>query len=180
MAAAPAIRQASEDDAAAIARVHVDSWRAAYGGIMPAVMLDELNVDERAEHWAAILRGEVPVPGVGRPDDVVAVIGEHVVGFANVGEYRGDPSPEAAELWAMYVHPDHWRSGVGSALMGQTVSRFNEMGATVGYLWVLEDNQIGRSFYERSGWRFVDVPEARKSIEVHGTEVFEVRYQIDL
>ena len=41
------IREATPDDARAIAEVHVASWRWAYRGDLPAEFLDGLSVDDR-------------------------------------------------------------------------------------------------------------------------------------
>ena len=51
---AGAIRRASRepsDDAAGIATTHVASWRAAYRGLLPQSLLDDLSVDRRTEQW---------------------------------------------------------------------------------------------------------------------------------
>jgi hypothetical protein len=41
------IRRALPDDAPALARLHVDSWRAAYRGLVPDSRLDGLDYDRR-------------------------------------------------------------------------------------------------------------------------------------
>ena len=43
------IREASPTDAAAIARVHVDSWRTTYAGIVPADYLANLSYTRREQ-----------------------------------------------------------------------------------------------------------------------------------
>jgi hypothetical protein len=47
----PASR-ACPDDAEAIARVHVDSWRTTYQGILPDEVLAGLSVERRRAFWA--------------------------------------------------------------------------------------------------------------------------------
>ena len=47
-----ALRDATPDDAHAIATVHVASWQVAYRGFMPDAVLDGLSVDDRARKWA--------------------------------------------------------------------------------------------------------------------------------
>lgn len=42
-------RDAVVEDAPGIARVHVESWRAAYAGLMPQAVLDDLSVGASAE-----------------------------------------------------------------------------------------------------------------------------------
>lgn len=45
------IREATVEDANAIATVHVDSWQAAYRGILPEGYLANLSVMRRTEAW---------------------------------------------------------------------------------------------------------------------------------
>jgi hypothetical protein len=42
------VRRAVSGDAASIARVHVESWRSTYAGIVPEAYLRSLDVDLRA------------------------------------------------------------------------------------------------------------------------------------
>jgi hypothetical protein len=51
------IRAAQIEDAKQIAEVHVASWRAAYRGILPDSMLDNLSVEKRTELWQERLWG---------------------------------------------------------------------------------------------------------------------------
>lgn len=46
-----AVREARPSDAPGIARVHVDSWRTTYRGIMPADFLAGLSYDQRERLW---------------------------------------------------------------------------------------------------------------------------------
>lgn len=43
------IRKANRDDAPGIAKVHVDSWRTTYKGIIPQSFLDELSYEQRTK-----------------------------------------------------------------------------------------------------------------------------------
>lgn len=51
------IREATPADAAAIARVHVESWRATYRGIVPDDYLARLSREGWERTWANTLRG---------------------------------------------------------------------------------------------------------------------------
>lgn len=53
-----AIREAGCADATGIARVHVESWRTTYGGLMPDAVLDGLAVEQRQETWKRLLCAE--------------------------------------------------------------------------------------------------------------------------
>lgn len=128
------IRDARDTDAAGIAAVHVMSWQAAYRGLLPDDVLDGLSVDVRSEFWAATLP-DAPV--------LVATIDGTVVGFAAVGPER---------LRALYVHPAHWRAGIGTRLHDAAVERLGLLGCTDATLWVLDGNDRGLAFYARCGW----------------------------
>jgi hypothetical protein len=49
------VRQATSADARAIAQAHVDSWRAAYPGLIPERFLERLSLDRRERQWAETL-----------------------------------------------------------------------------------------------------------------------------
>lgn len=155
---APAvIRRATTSDAAAIARVHADTWRAAYAGILPDAVLDSLSVSAGASRWEGhIANGDVAVWVAGGVD-----------GFASAGPSRDEDLAGTTELYALYVHPRAQRRGLGTALLGAAV----EHGATS--LWVLAANAPGRAFYEASGWR---QDGTKRTIDLFGAQADEVRY----
>lgn len=164
-------RSASPDDAPAVALAHARAWQVAYRGLVPDAYLDAIDVAERADMWRGFLCTETPT-------DYVAEVDGSVVGFVNVGRFRAEPSvSEFGEVWAMYVHPDHWGVGAGYALMQRSVEHFRTEGVTTGYLWVFEDNPRARRFYERQGWTADDATQ----IDVtDGVEVVERRYSLPL
>jgi GNAT superfamily N-acetyltransferase len=64
-----------------------------------------------------------------------------------------DLGPEVAELVAIYVHPEHWRAGVGGALLDAAQARAARLGSTEMSLWTLTENGPAQVLYERHGWR---------------------------
>lgn len=74
------IRKARSEDAKGIAKVHIDSWRTTYRGIVPDTYLKALHYEEKEEIWKrAILTGSV----------FIAENEEgQIVGFANGGKER--------------------------------------------------------------------------------------------
>jgi ribosomal protein S18 acetylase RimI-like enzyme len=156
------IRPATPDDAEAVARVHVETWRAAYAHALPAEGLASLSVTQRAEMHR-------------RSPPVVAEVDGEIVGFVAVGPGT-DPGTDG-ELYAIYVLPDHWGSGVGRALMQAGEERLRELGHQHAILWVLEDNPRARRFYEAAGWT---LDGTRRPIEIFGQPVPEIRYEKSL
>ena len=77
------------------------------------------------------------------------------------------------EVYAFYVHPDHWGSQVANELMLATISALGDDGWPLARLWVLRDNPRARRFYERHGW-IVDGTES--NVAVVGEPV-DTRYE---
>lgn len=159
------VRLATAADAEGIARVQERGWQVAYRHLFPAEELDRggfIVVPRWRERLERPPRGWSTF--VADVDDVVA-------GFASVGPSRDVRGP--GELYALYVDPEQWSTGVGRALIaraeGQLASEYEEA-----RLWVLEDNPRARAFYERAGWS----PDgARKAEERWGVYAPEVRYR---
>lgn len=53
--ASVSIREATLQDAADIARVHIMAWQETYRGIAPQTYLDSLDINERIESWKSRL-----------------------------------------------------------------------------------------------------------------------------
>ncbi len=79
--------------------------------------------------------------------------GGELVGWGCHGPYRdGEVRTEDAELYAIYVHPEHMGRGVGQALLTESVERCSTAGHDRLLLWVLKENGRARRFYERAGF----------------------------
>jgi GNAT superfamily N-acetyltransferase len=162
------LRRATGADAAAVAAMHVRAWQTAYRGIIPDPFLGGLDVGSRASRYAF----DRTAPG--DPDTWIAVEGDDVVGMVCVSPSRDEDLPGLGEVRALYVAPDRWRSGAGSALMARAERLLTDAGFAEAFLWVLADNARGRRFYEAIGW---GVDGRVKTIEIGGRELVEVRYR---
>jgi len=159
------VRRARPEDAAAIAEAHARTWRAAYEHVFGAELLAARTPDVAL--WEGVLaRGR---------SDVHVADAEGVVGFVSTGESRD--ADASAELYAIYVLPNGWGTGAGTALMRAGLDAMRARFSGEAVLWVLEDNPRARRFYEREGWT---VDGARKEEEWLGVPIPEVRYRITL
>lgn len=165
------IRRATGSEALAVAAVHIGSWRVAYRGIMHDDFLDGLDMELRASRY------KFDLTNPGDPVTFVAVDAAKVVGLVIVGPTRDEDLTGLGEVCALYVEPDQWRSGVGSALMKKAEQQLTQDGFTEASLWVLEGNFRGRGFYEATGWR---TDGQTRSIEIGGSQLVEVRYLKEL
>ena len=139
--------------------MHVRTWQAAYAHVFSAEQLAGLSVERRAEMWR-----ETP--------PLVAEADGEVIGFVSVGASRDDDAD--GELFAIYVHPDHWGTGAGRELIIAGEERLRGLGHFDVVLWVLDDNPRARRFYEAAGWK---VDGTTRPIEIFGIQVPEVRYR---
>ena len=163
------IRIANREDIPQIARVHVDTWRTAYRGIVPGEFLAGLSYERSAEAWRWILdSSETDGNFTFAAEDESS--GE-IVGFANGGPERtGDPEYRG-ELNAIYILEQHQGGGLGRRLVTAVVSRLVERKIDSMLAWALVDNQACR-FYERLGGRRV----REKQAEIGGKLLPEVAY----
>lgn len=160
------IRPAVVADAPQLAAVHFHAWQEAYRGLVPPEIISPLD-DQRIGRWQRAL--ETPRP---RTTLVVAERQGQVIGFA--GTQR---SPNGLELQTMYVHPDHWSTGAGRALMLHVFADWARAGIDRAHLWVLVTNDRARRFYEGFGWRSSG---EENVVAVGGTELPVIRYDIDI
>jgi ribosomal protein S18 acetylase RimI-like enzyme len=156
------IRPAVPDDAEAIERARIRSWRVAYRHVFPPDELDRLPIDssrwrERLEHgWSE--------------ECLVYEDDRGVVGWITTG-----PSTDASigEVHGLYVDPDAWSAGAGRALIAA-----GEAALARSYdeavLWVLEENRRARHFYEAAGWTTDGL---RGTFERFGVSAAVVRYR---
>ncbi len=142
------IRPATVDDASALARVHVDSWRAAYRGLVPESRLQGFDYHWRTERFRQSLATEAE-------ETYVALVDEQIVGFLTIGAARDwdVDRQRTGEIWGIYLAPTHWRQGIGRQLADEAETMLRSRGYQDIILWVLEGNHAARRFYEALGFR---------------------------
>lgn len=138
------LRHARLADADAIARVHVASWHHAYSELIPAARLANFTVERRTQAWRHNLSGRGP----GRT--IVAEMASGIVGFASTGPSRGERG--WGEIWALYVHPRTWGTGIGSALFADAMGYLASLGYARTLIWILDGNQRAIDFYAGNGF----------------------------
>jgi ribosomal protein S18 acetylase RimI-like enzyme len=137
--------RATERDVEAIAALHAESWRRNYRGAFADEFLDGDVVADRLAVWTDRLAR----PG---PNDhtIVAERDGVIVGFAHT-VFDDDPT-WGALLDNLHVGHDLKCQGIGTQLMVATALAVIERTPSSGlYLWVLEQNQAARAFYEARG-----------------------------
>lgn len=166
------VREARVSDARRIAEIHTDAWRCAYRGMLPDRVLDSLSVERGERNWEAKLTDGT--------DEVLVVEREgRVIGFAAFGPSRDDDADDrTGEIYAIYLKPEEWRAGYGSALAKAAMTSLHERGFSEVTLWVLGANQGARRFYE--AMRFEADGATKVDTRSDGTQLHEVRYRVCL
>ena len=160
-------RPATLADVRALAVLHVETWQAAYRGLLPDALLDSMGVEARDQSWRRILAEGGNV--------CLAVRGPLLLGFSSYGDCRDeDASTHVGELFGLYVRPDAWNTGVGRRLHDVAMSALASAGSHEATLWVLDRNRRARQFYERQGWRADGIV---KTDDRPGAILTEVRYR---
>jgi ribosomal protein S18 acetylase RimI-like enzyme len=164
----PIVRRATSADARAIAEIRVASWRATYPGMVPAPILERMDVD----------RDETRIGGkLADPRQRAFVVEDaagRVAGFVMAGAARDEDAAGLGEVQAIYLDPAARGRGLGRALMDAALAELAGAGLTTVVLWVLTANAAARRFYERAGFR---LDGTAQMIDFDGTPVEEIRYR---
>ena len=138
------VRPATIRDAKAIAQIHVTTWQAAYKDLIPEDYLSKMTLEKRHAYWSEAIE-------YSEPQLLVATEGDNIVGFVGYDRSR-DPKTRSTvgEIWAIYVLPSHWASGVGLALWDGARDGLKEEGCTQVTLWVLLANERALRFCEHA------------------------------
>ncbi len=165
------IREAERDDAAAIANVHVQTWRSTYAGVLPDDYLVGLSVARHAGLWDRWLSDAQP----GHRVYAAVADGAGIVGFASFGRLREHTrlpnKVQTGEIYTLYVLPDFQGQGLGKALLTQAFAGLADAAYESAVIWVLEANP-SRFFYEAMGGRKV----SGRQEKFAGTMVSELAY----
>jgi GNAT superfamily N-acetyltransferase len=170
-----AIRDATIDDAVAIADAHIRSWQAAYRDLLPSEFLDGLgeHLEGRVKWWRRVLRAD--------PEDVLVAEDEGLVaGFARVAKCRDEDHGllhRYGEVQAIYLIESAWGKGLGKDLMAAAEQRLASRRLGPLCVWVLGKNTRARRFYEAAGWAADGV---EKEETMPWATLHEVRYVKDV
>lgn len=138
------IREATAQDVAEIARIHVTSWRVAYAGKLPRAVVAQQSLAQRQKLWQQRYQ-----------EDGVLVAEDHgvIVGFIAGGPQRhhetlGAPYPQ--EVYGLYVDPAQQQRGVGYQLWRARIADWSA--------WTVDclaTNAVALRFYTRQGGQLV-------------------------
>ncbi len=137
------VRSAELGDVRGLARVHVDTWRETYRGLMSNAALDDPSLlNWREKFWEAALTD----PKYSQNTIAVASTEGTLVGIAMSGPASED-ADTPQQLFVLYVYAAFHGSGVGAALLDAVIDP-----TAPASLWVADPNPRAQAFYRKNGF----------------------------
>lgn len=150
------------DDRLAISKVYEESWKYAYKDIVPQDYLDSIPEGQ----WASRIEQA-------DRKNLIMIQDGMIIGTSGFGKSRMAEMDGFGEIISIYLLPEYIGKGYGRMLLRAVVDELKKMGFDKMFLWVLEENQNARHFYEKCG--FVESERCLFS-NIGGKELKEVQY----
>jgi GNAT superfamily N-acetyltransferase len=158
------VREATLEDGAMIAQVHLASWRTTYAGIIPQAYIDGLRWEDGAARWVTRLQEKTNAVFVAEDD-------AGLFGFIAGGAIMHAVDGYDGELGAIYLLASHQRKGAGRALVRRLATELRRQGFRNMAVWALKKNSAC-GFYQRMGGAQV----AEQMIEIGGVTLPELAF----
>ena len=158
------LRQARPSDAADLARIYINSWRDAYAGILPHTLLSNMSHTTHTARWKSLIASTGNV--LLAEDDA-----EGTIGLASFGAARDSGLGLDGEIYTLYVDPQFWGQGAGSALLHGAFAALKGRKFHSCLIWSHALNNA-RFFYEAMGGQRV----AERTTRLGGAPVPEIGF----
>ena len=162
------VRPATPSDIEEVVEIGLASWREGFRGVVPSdFMPDPAGLEAR-------IRERMREPG---PPIAVGELDGAVRGWITFGASRdADAGRSVGEIWALNVHPDAWRRGIGRELVHYALGRLVQARFSEATLWTFRDTPRSRFFYEALGFAHDGAIQRRQA----SGGAAEVRYRMSL
>lgn len=145
------IRKAALEDAEGIAKVHINSWRSTYKGIISDDFLNKLNIESGIERW----KGRLKNPSEKYRILIAENDKQQIIGFIDGGQNRGETDKYDGELYSFYLLEEVQKQGIGREMLRAFAEEQKNNGFFNMIVWVLKDNPA-RIFYEKMGGIYLE------------------------
>lgn len=149
------IRPMTSKDIEHVQQIAHITWRETYYGIIPEE-LQTIFLKHSYSDMMLLMRMKKTAMLIAESEGVP-------IGFANITKVDDDGD---AELTAMYILPTHQQSGYGKKLFLNALSTLKS--ASQVFVYVDRKNTSGRAFYEKQGFKLLDIFE--ETFEGHPVE----------
>ena len=161
------VRRGRSSDAKVLSEIFRDSWRLAYGGIIPHQHLENMIARRGPKWWTSAVRS--------RESLLVLSVAREVVGYATLGlsRTRGRIGKAEGEIYEIYLSPVHQGQGLGEHLFEGSRHSLELRGHAGLIVWSLADNHGALDFYWRRGGR----PIAETTELIGGAKLKKIAYE---
>ena len=159
------IRQADQNDAAALAEILTRSWKETYAHILPPAELESAADKER---YADVFTVMAQNPA---NTFYIAHCGGIPCGMLLLCPARDTDLPGFAEIVALYTLQKYWGCGLGKELTKTALDNIKLSFSGI-VLWTFRDNTRARRFYEKFGF----TPDGKQKQENFSNKPWSVRY----
>ena len=157
------VREATPEDLENILNIAERGWNSAYSDFLSRETIDTAMAEWYGpnETREQIRREDIAYLVAERSDDIIGYI-------------CGGPSERenVAYLSAIYVDPDYWANGAGTALLEEFEAFCRGENYDRIQFRVLAENEVGKSFYEKQGYEVIE----KQETEVFGESTSEYVY----
>ena len=99
------IRNADVNDCAILGKIHSESWKVAYKGIVPDSILDNMSSEKSEKRFYSSI-------SQGLENNVLIINNDQTAGFMCLGKCRDkDLDCSYGEIWGIYLLPAFWGQG---------------------------------------------------------------------
>lgn len=161
------IRFVSSEDIPHIQSIAHETWFYTYEGIYSKEYIQHfLNRAYSIENLTRSVEKELQSA---KRRFLIAEFKGEVVGYAQTSQV----SEEEYELLRIYVRPEFHKMGIGKGFIQEYIQILEPIKKL--FAWVAKENHIGRSFYEKSGFK-----EVEEMIEtIAGQSKAQIKYELD-
>lgn len=161
-------RFVTDEDISHIQSIARDTWMFTYGDIYSKDYIHNfLNVAYSTENLSRSVERDQQSS---KRKFLIAEYNNVIAGFAQTTQVQ----EEEYELIRIYIRPEYHKLGIGTGF----IQRYIQVLTPIKHLfaWVAKDNDIGRGFYEKCGFK-----ETEEKVEVIGGNIKkQLKYELEL
>ena len=166
------IRKALPEDADIYTVCHISCFQSAYKGIVPDEYLDNMSAEkeQRFERYKKTLTDP------GDCEYYCVMHEERMIGWLIINKSHDEDKTGICEIWAIYLMEEFWGKGYGKEMLDFAINELKRVEPKEIFLWVFEENNRARRFYEKYGFGF----DGTKREVKYGKPLVQLRYVLDL
>lgn len=140
------IRKVEIKDANILAYIQTESWKSAFNKILSKEDLEKYtSINKATEMYRKLLSENIG-------NGFILTIGETPHCMAYWDKARDEQMEGYAEIICIHSLSENWGKGYGTAMMNYILREIKNSGFNKVILWVFEENNRARKFYENHGF----------------------------